>query len=490
MHLPGRSPPDRRLALAALAASLILLLAGGLTYVGVRTQQETAQRVVHTHEVIEQIEALAAAIASTETTQRGYLLTGDLGQLQAVQTHAVATRTHVARLRELTRDNASQQRRMEDIRQAIDRRLAALDEVRRTWDAGRRVEALESIRSRSFGEATHLARLLDAARAEEGRLLEQRLARAERAAALVGTATIGTSLLAIALLAALYSASRRYTRRLVAEQDKLEQSREQTRRHAAALEVANARLEGVAEQLEVRVERRTRDLAEANAELEGFARTIAHDLRAPLRNIEGYASALIEDEAPHLSADGAEYTRRLVDSTRRLDRLITDLLAYSRLARTALEVEDVQLGPVVRQALADLAHDIDSTGARIDVATDLPAVRAHALTLQQVVVNLLSNAIRFVAPERTPEVRIGARREGSHVVLSVSDNGIGIAPEHRERIFQVFERLHSEERYPGTGIGLAIVRKGVERMGGRVDLHSEPGRGSRFDVYLPAATAP
>lgn len=480
---------SRRLALAVMGASLILVLAGALTYLGVRTQHETSQWVVHTHEVLEEIEALAAELASAETAQRGYLLTGDRGQLQAMGRHAASTHRHLAKLQALTADNPPQQRRIERIRAAVERRLAMIDEVKGTWDAGRRAEALSSIRTRSFGASTHVGRLLDEARAEERRLLAERLDRAERVAGGVGAATIGASLLAVALLVALYRAWLRYTRRLVAGQAKLEQSREQTREHAVALEAANTRLEGIAGQLEARVERRTRALADANVELEGYARTIAHDLRAPLRNIEGYATALIEDETAHMSAEGLDYTRRLVESAQRLDRLITDLLAYSRLARTDLHVEDVDLRQVVRQALADLAHDIEATGARIEIEDDLPAVRAHAFTLQQVVANLLSNALKFVAPGVTPRVRIAARREGEAVVLSVADNGIGIAAEHRERIFQVFERLHGEERYPGTGIGLAVVRKGVERMGGRVELHSEPGRGSRFDVHLPAAAA-
>ena len=240
-------------------------------------------------------------------------------------------------------------------------------------------------------------------------------------------------------------------------------------------------------ELERRVQERTTALSEANTELQAFAHSVAHDLRAPLRNVQGYASALLEDEAERLTAEGRLYAERLAQAAVRMDRLITDLLAWSRLSRNEIVPARVDLDAAVASVRRDLAADIQRRGARVDVAGPLPPVLAHRASLVQVLANLVVNAITFVAPGVAPQVRIGAQRRGEAVRLEVADNGLGIEPRHHERIFQVFERLHGQERYPGTGIGLAIVRKGVERMGGRAGVDSTPGEGSTFWIELPRA---
>lgn len=245
-------------------------------------------------------------------------------------------------------------------------------------------------------------------------------------------------------------------------------------------------------QLEQRVMERTRALEDANGELEAYARTIAHDLRAPLRNIQGYATALLEDDGERLSADGAQYATRMSESAVRMDGLIQDLLAYSRLARTDIILEPVDLDALVRRVLADLEAEVQSRRACVHVAGRLPIALGNRLVLSQVIENLLANALKFVGPgPSAPRVTITAQApDERHIVLTVADQGIGIAREHQERIFRVFERLHGSETYPGTGIGLAIVRKGVERLGGRVWVESEAGRGARFSVELSAASTP
>jgi PAS domain S-box-containing protein len=241
------------------------------------------------------------------------------------------------------------------------------------------------------------------------------------------------------------------------------------------------------EALEARVQARTRDLEQANADLQAFAHTVAHDLRAPLRNVQGFAEALREDEGERLSPDGRLFTERISVGVVRMDQLITDLLEYSRLGRAELRLERVELAPAVQEVLHQVASDIERTGAAVEVPSSLPAVLAHRSTLVQVLANLVGNALKFVEQPEVPRVRIGAERDGAVVRIWVQDNGIGIAPEHQDRVFRVFERLHGSERYPGTGIGLAIVRRGIGRMGGTVALDSMPGRGSRFTLGLPAA---
>jgi PAS domain S-box-containing protein len=235
--------------------------------------------------------------------------------------------------------------------------------------------------------------------------------------------------------------------------------------------------------LEQRIQDRTEQLAEANIELRAFAHTIAHDLRAPLRNVQGYAAALLEDEAATLSATGERFLRRIVAVSQHMDRLVTDLLAYSQLSRAELRLQPVELDRVVQLALGDMETQIAAGGAWIDAASPLPTVLGNEAVLVQVFENLIGNAIKFVAPGVTPHVRIDAHLTADAACVRIADNGIGIPEDKRERVFDVFERLHGEEQYQGTGIGLAIVKKGVERLGGTIRVEPAPA-GTVFRLCL------
>lgn len=228
----------------------------------------------------------------------------------------------------------------------------------------------------------------------------------------------------------------------------------------------------------------TRRLEEANQELEAFVYSVSHDLRAPLRAMEGFAQVLLEDYSPSLDPTARDYTQRIVDAAKRMNVLINDLLNYSRIGRQEMRLLPVPLDRAVGTVLEELASLLQEREAVVEVEQPLPEVWAHETILVEVLMNLVENALKFVAPGVRPQVRLWAEEADSRVRLWVEDNGIGIAPEHQERIFHIFERLHGRETYPGTGVGLAIVRRGVERMGGRVGVESEVGKGSRFWVEL------
>ena len=249
---------------------------------------------------------------------------------------------------------------------------------------------------------------------------------------------------------------------------------------------AEAEVKHLYETLEERVRERTQQLAEINAELDAFGYTVSHDLRAPLRAMGGFATALLEDFGATLGGHGQDYARRIVEAAERMDQLIQDLLAYSRLSRDDIRVQPLPLGEVVADAVRMLEHDIQTRRASVDVAEPLGDVLAHRETLRNGVVNLVGNALKFVAPGVTPRVRVWAEARDGRRRLWVEDNGIGVDPQYHDSIFRVFQRLHGVETYPGTGIGLAIVRRGTERMGGRAGVESGPNGGARFWIELPA----
>jgi signal transduction histidine kinase len=238
-------------------------------------------------------------------------------------------------------------------------------------------------------------------------------------------------------------------------------------------------------QLNGELRQRVAELTDLNNELEAFNYSISHDLRAPLRSMQGFARVLLDDSDNQLSEDSKECARRIVRSGQYMDRLLYDLLHYSRLGRAPLEASPLELESVVNEVLVHLEPGIQASKARVDLKLPLAAAAAHRTTLSMVLTNLIENAMKFTDPARAPVIRIWSEKKSGRVRLFVADNGIGIDPDHHEKIFGLFERLHDNSTYPGTGVGLAIVRKGVERMGGRVGVESKAGEGSRFWLELP-----
>ena len=249
---------------------------------------------------------------------------------------------------------------------------------------------------------------------------------------------------------------------------------------------AQMELEELNTTLEKRIEERTRDLEESNRDLEAFSYSVSHDLRAPLRAIRGFANALEEDYRDTLDEQAMSYLQQIEMGTARMTQLIDDLLAYSRLGRAAISLSPTRLKNVVERAIHQLPDLRPVPEVHIAPQT---CVRAHPQTLTQVLVNLLTNAYKFTRPGVPGRICITSEVRGEMIRLWVEDNGIGIAPEHQDRIFQVFERLHGQETYPGTGIGLAIVRRSMEGMRGNAGVESELGKGSRFWIELPREVA-
>jgi len=244
------------------------------------------------------------------------------------------------------------------------------------------------------------------------------------------------------------------------------------------------------QELETRVATRTEALGKSNEQMEAFCYSIAHDLRAPLRSMTGFGSLLLTDYSPQLDPKAQDYIKRIYDSAERMDLLIRDLLNYGRLNTTGLEIQNVNADETLRTVLAHNDQEIKDKRAKIVKKGILPRVRGNSVVLQAILTNLLSNAMKFVAPGVAPLISVGSEDRGTFSRIWVQDNGIGIASQNCAKIFGVFQRLHSDDRYPGTGIGLAIVHKGIERMGGHVGIESELNQGSRFWFELRKAEYP
>jgi signal transduction histidine kinase len=254
--------------------------------------------------------------------------------------------------------------------------------------------------------------------------------------------------------------------------------RRRRQRAKAALDRLNVELEG-------RVSDRTSALAAKTRELESFAYTVAHDLKAPLRGIEGYSRLLLKNYTGKLDEEGQILLRTICSSSDRMSELIKDLLAYSRLEHLASVPSRLELRPFFEKLVEEKLNEIKARGIELTMNVNGGSVTADAEGLTQALRNYLDNAIKFTRDTSHPSIELGANEGDGGCRLWVRDNGVGFDMKHHERVFEIFHRLHRAEDYPGTGVGLAIARKAAERMGGRAWAESEPGHGSTFYLELP-----
>jgi len=240
-------------------------------------------------------------------------------------------------------------------------------------------------------------------------------------------------------------------------------------------------------ELEKRVESRTAELQAANRELEAFAYSVSHDLRAPLRAITGFAEIIARRHRESLNEEGRHYFDNIVEAGKRMGELIADLLTISRLGKEALISENIDLFPFLKNMLSDFEPRRIKCGAEFVLKEDIPAVKGIRTLVAQIFTNLIDNAMKYRREGVTPRIDICGDIEDDWAVIRVTDNGLGIPPEHQDKVFNIFQRLHSRDAYTGTGVGLAIVKKAAALMGGGAGVDSVPGEGSVFWVKLPHA---
>jgi light-regulated signal transduction histidine kinase (bacteriophytochrome) len=238
------------------------------------------------------------------------------------------------------------------------------------------------------------------------------------------------------------------------------------------------------EELEQRVIERTAQLEAANKELEAFSYSVSHDLRAPLRAIDGYTRILVEDYEAALDAEGKRVCDIIRDRTQRMDQLINDLLAFSRLSRAQMQAAPIDMASLVTTLFQELTTPEDRE--RLDFQLDpLPPALGDPTLIRQVWVNLLANAIKFSAKRERAVIEVSGRQDDIENIYFVRDNGAGFDPQYADKLFGVFQRLHTEQEFAGTGVGLAIVQRIIHRHGGRVWAESELDQGATFTFALP-----
>ncbi len=470
------------LVLAFLTSVVLLAIIGVLSYRAVNTLIANNERVTHTQEVLEDLDAIRSLLLQVETDARGFLLTGESVYKVAYESDLVEIPQNVAVLREKTRDNSSHQERFVVLENAISSRLDLLQEY-----VGRRQVLGASVIPP--GQGPEGKRRMDAVRAAlddigdaERLLLQQRVEQSRQSTQQLLVTLLLSFIGSLGLICITFFLSFRDIRTRVENESRLTAARDaledRVRERTAELSTLNL------------------ELGRSNRELQDFAFVASHDLQEPLRKIQAFGDRLRTVQGPKFDDQGRDYLDRMSNAAERMHTLINDLLGYSRVTTQAQPFLPTDLNKVIDGVLGDLETRIEQLGANVSVAS-LPTIDADATQMRQLFQNLIANALKFSKDDTPPIVEvsgevftdeassIGRSMPEELLRISVSDNGIGFDEKYLDRIFTPFQRLHGRNQYEGTGIGLAVCRKIVERHGGSLTAESIPGKGSKFIAILP-----
>ena len=452
-------------------ALAILIFVGVLSFLSMVQSIEDRQWVTHTHVVLEKLDGLLSDLLDAETGQRGYIITGEESYLQPYKDGFAHVHEDLRALRELTADNPNQQRALDRLEPLIALKLAELQDRVGTRKQKGLAAATAAVREGSGKQhMDHIRAVIAEMKQEEDRLLIRRSQELDASSRRTSVMIATGDALALFFL---------FLGGLV-----INQEMGQRRRAEDEVRQLNADLERRVAERTAELAERAEELKRSNVELQQFAYVASHDLQEPLRMVASFTQLLAKRYRDKLDDDARDFISYAVDGATRMQTLIRDLLAYSRVGTQGKPFVPTRCDEVLDRVLDSLKLAIEESGAVI-TRGPLPTVQADALQLGQLFQNLLTNAIKFRG-EKPPRVQISAERNGRAWKISVRDNGIGFSPEHGERIFVIFQRLHTKAEYPGTGIGLAICKKIVERHGGRIWVESSPGEGSTFSFTISA----
>lgn len=454
---------------AEIAAIPVLLM---VVSFGVRSRyRQDLGMVEHTQEVQAAISDLLVDLSNAETARRGFSVMGDSSYLAQIDQATLASKDLIQRIGVLTKDNPVQQQNVRLLEGLVNQRVTLLGRTEQLARAG----GTEAVRAAEReGGITVSAALQDVAAkmtSEEERLWKIRKLSTDRLGWMENAFFIAGSAATILLLLWAYRMMQRYAR----ERDRAE----------SLLEGKISQVDQLNRELEDRVRKRTADLERSNSDLQQFAYVSSHDLQEPLRMIVSYIGLLGKTFEGKLDAEPAKYMAFAVDGAKRMQALISDLLAYTRSDTQNLTLVATPLDTVVNQARYNLLESIRESEVEISTGP-LPQLEVDVLKMGLVFQNLISNAIKFRKPGEKPRIHIMAEEGAGEWRISVRDEGIGFSPKYAEKIFVVFQRLHGVRQYPGTGIGLAICKRIIEGHGGRIWAESNPDAGATFFFTLPA----
>jgi signal transduction histidine kinase len=455
-----------------IATALVFCLAIAAMAFLIYRMSDADYWTLHTHQVIEELKDSLAALQDVETGERGYVTTHKDEFLEPYLAGKENLNFHIRRIQELTGDNPSQQGAIDKLKALSQQKLVtsqqAIDAIKR------RSNSVDMAALQTSGKVTmdnyrkQMALMIDA----ETKLLAERkgLLHTIRQWIWVSTAILG--LFGVSLM---YWVAKITQATIEAE-----------KRRVKELDSLNKGLQSEIEQ-RIRTERVLKEttikLSGSNVALQQFAYVASHDLQEPLRAIAGFLTLVASKDKDNLDEESQAWITHAVEGAERMRSLITDLLSYARVESRGKPLQVVDSNIALKQAKIDLSTILAETNARIDAA-ELPTVLGDIGQLSRLFQNLIGNSVKFRSNSE-PTVQINVNKEGEDWLFSVKDNGIGFHQKHADRIFSIFQRLHGRDEYEGTGIGLAVCRKIVERHGGRIWAESEKDKGATFFFTIP-----
>jgi signal transduction histidine kinase len=470
--------------IALVGAILIVLLNTWLASGALHTLIDSQFWQSHTLEVISATEQLVAQVKTAESAARGYILTASPVFEQQYVDASKGIETSIDRVQVLTGDNVSQQSRIRALRARVAAKMTALESgiaVRRGHPTGMiDPSLLGPVVSDTPDRLESVQLTIRDMEAEEHRLLAQRNVETAYARRQVWTSFSIAFLLDFVLLVAAYELLDR------AERDRLRIAQGAAELAAGAAKIAalNEELTALNSDLEARVDQRTRELAVSNQELEAFSYSVSHDLRAPLRTIDGFSLALLEDFADNLNAEGRDYISRVRGGVQRMGTLIDALLQLSRVTRSDIQSEPVDLSQLAMLVFNELQASDPERHVTFLAQPGLQA-RGDPRLLRIALENLIGNAWKFTSKTADARIQFGSSLREGRTVYFIRDNGAGFDMQYVDRLFTAFQRLHGDREFKGSGIGLATVSRIIHRHHGTIGAESEAGHGATFYFYLP-----
>lgn len=477
---------SERLTLAGLVFSLIVMAAlSAISLHQARMFADSTGRLAHGQEMLRSLERLRATVSGAESSHRGYLITGSTTYLDVYKRALSAADLEMQGIARLVAGNAQQSALLGGLSAQIRGRIETFEHALTTYRTSGFAAARTLIVDNTGRQQTErIDQIIDAIGKAEQQSLRTHEQQQSIAKMRLQYSIVTLAIVLLLVLSLIYiqvrrsAATARQAGHLLNKLNVTLETRVTER--TAELETRTRELEQQAFQLK----EKTHQLEEKTAQLESFSYSVSHDLRAPLRAISGFAQILARRHRAELSEQGQHFLDNIVRASSHMGRLIDDLLNYSRLGRSELVFRPVPLHQVFSDIAGFLQPRIAESGAVISFTDSMPVVTGDRTLLAQIFTNLLENALTYRRPGSAAKISVTCKDADGKVIISVADDGMGIAAEHYDRIFNVFQRLHNQDEFPGTGIGLAVVKKAVDMLGGRVWVESTPGVGSTFHVQL------